>query len=58
MIPSENKLILEGGREITYDVLVMATGMGKDYSHIKNLEKCIKDEKYPVWTSELFENPE
>ena len=53
LIPSENKIVLENGREIEYDYLVLANGLSQDMS-IEGLEECLKDKKVPVMTNEDF----
>ena len=51
--PKDNKVILENGREISYDVLILATGIGVDYDKVEGLEDAIKDPKSKVYTTEI-----
>ncbi len=56
LIPSENKAVLENDREITYDYLVLAAGMGQDFDAVPGLLNALKDEKAPVYSSQIFKS--
>ena len=41
MKPTENKIILTNGRELTYDCLVLATGLNNTYDYIPGLLEAL-----------------
>lgn len=57
IVPSQNLVILEDGREINYDTLMIATGLGQDMDQIKGLESALQDIDCPVFTTFDF-NPD
>ena len=44
-------VVLENGREITFDTLMVATGLGQDFDQIAGLEGALKDINCPVFTT-------
>lgn len=54
IVPEDNKIILENGKEFEYDVLMLAPGMGIDFSVIEGLEEALKDGNCPVFSSTDF----
>jgi len=46
-----NSITMVNGRELTYDCLLLATGMGVDYDYIPGLLEALKDSKTPVYAS-------
>lgn len=56
IVPEENKIILENGKEFEYDVLAIASGMGEDLDKISGLKEALEDGDCPVYTSKDFGN--
>lgn len=50
-MPEENKIILENGREIEYDVLMIASGIGKGFDEIQGFREALEDGYCPVYTT-------
>lgn len=48
ILPKENKVVTDEGREIQYDVLVISTGINPDKDSIKGLREALEDKKIPV----------
>ncbi len=46
-----NKLVLEDGSVITYEYLVLATGLQPDYQRIPGLKEALEDPQVPVATN-------
>ncbi len=54
LLPKENKVILENGREIEYESMVLATGIGSDYDSVPGLKECLEAENCPVYSTDNF----
>lgn len=47
-VPDKNQVVLQNGKTITYDYLVMATGIKPDWEKIEGLKEALDDPKCPV----------
>jgi len=56
IVPEENKIILENGKEFEYDVLMLAPGIGEDIDKIQGLREALEDTSCPVYSSKNFGN--
>lgn len=56
IVPEENKIILENGKEFEYDVLAIANGIGEDLTKIDGLKEALEDGDCPVYSSKDFGN--
>jgi len=54
IVPEENKIILENGREFEYDVLMIASGIGEDFDKIQGFREALEDGDCPVYTTRDF----
>ena len=52
--PEENLIILENGKEIEYDVLMLATGIDQDYDSIPGLMEGLQDAESNIYNSKDF----
>lgn len=57
IIPEKNLVIFENGKEVNYDTLMLAPGIGKDFDQIQGLEDALRDVNVPVFTTYDF-NPD
>lgn len=49
-----NKVIMENGKEVEYDVLMIASGMGKDFESIQGLTDALEDPKSRVFSNSII----
>ena len=54
IVPEENKIILENGKEFEYDVLMIASGIGEDFDQIQGFREALEDGSCPVYTVRDF----
>ena len=52
--PEENLIVLENGKEIEYDVLMLASGIGQDYDSIPGLMEGLQDHESNIYNSNDF----
>ncbi|EPX70463.1 sulfide-quinone oxidoreductase [Schizosaccharomyces octosporus yFS286] len=48
--PKDNKIVTQGGHEISYDYLIMAAGIHTDFERVKGLSEALDDPSVPVTT--------
>lgn len=56
IVPEERKIILENGREIEYNVLMLAPGIGEKLGAIEGLSEALHDGNCPVFSTKDFGN--
>lgn len=49
-MPEENRIILEGNEQYSYDYLIISTGIAPDWNSIKGAKEALDDDQCPVAT--------
>ena len=50
VMPEENRIILEGNEQYSYDYLIISTGIAPDWNSIKGAKEALDDDQCPVAT--------